>query len=200
MTAFTEEYYRTGNYAGYLLRGESVARMAGEIDRFIDTIGLSDVKSKALDFGCGPGFLVHGLTAAGWSVTGYDVSEWAVDEARKNRTAWALFTTDVDRIIRQDFRITFALDVLEHMHDASVESKLADLRTDHWFVRIPVCATNGGRYILDISEQDPTHKIRWTKARWRQLFERAGFIEVCRPSLATIWDSPGVMVSLFRRV
>lgn len=190
---YTEEYYRTGNYANYFQRAESVERMAQEINHFLGTISFQ--RKRALDFGCGPGFFASGLRQCGWDVTGYDISEWAIEQARirDNRTH---FTSYLPADI---YDLAFAFDVLEHLTPDEVADVLQGTLTSAWFVRIPVCETDGGRYVLDISEQDPTHNIRWTKIRWRSTFAKAGFLEMVRPNLATIWDSRGVMVSLLAR-
>lgn len=80
---FNEEYFRTLNYVDYLNRRDRYIHTGREIaDLLIKLKLLWTEDSYILDYGCAVGFLMEGLISAGCSmVTGYDISEWALQQA-----------------------------------------------------------------------------------------------------------------------
>lgn len=193
MSAFGAGYYQTGNYEHYLSRGARYDRLARELDEFLDRVCLRRRDDPVLDLGCGPGLLVRSLRALGYSrVYGYDPSEWAVTAAGLPEV-----TTDLNATLERRYGLTLALDSLEHADDP-VEI-LSRLRTDTLIVRVPVTVEHGGRYVLDVSEADQTHKVRLTHMGWRTLLARAGWSHVVSLNLSTLYDSDGVHVAMYRR-
>lgn len=197
MTGAPAEYYSGGNYAHYLDRAPRYARLARDIDQFLDTICLRDPVSPVLDLGCGPGLLVRELSLRGWGcVHGYDSSEWAVTYARRT-LGLECVSHDREATFARAYHLTIALDVLEHVADP-LETLLA-LRTRYLLVRVPVATADGGPFVLRCSEDDPTHVQRLTATGWTELLARGGFRRLVKLNTATLYDTEGVHVALYAR-
>lgn len=195
---FDEQYFTSGSYQKYLDRADRYARMALELRNFLDTMRLYKPQELHVDYGCGPGFFVKGLLLAHYrNVIGYDISDWAVREAAKAQLP-VYHASAIPKTKLKPF-CAFGLDVLEHMPDSDLESLLRRLRPVYWIVRIPVCHETGGKFVLRISEDDPTHIQRLTQADWIQKFDDVGYDLLCRLNLYTIWSSDAVLAAVFRK-
>jgi SAM-dependent methyltransferase len=199
MTLYDEAYFRERNYEDYLARGPRYARMAAEVTSFLERAGVLERAHTLLDFGCGPGLFCRGLREAGYKhVTGYDVSPWAIEYGLREFRV-PMLSTSYEMVMWGEWRLGFALDVFEHMKDEEVARVLREVRPEYWLVRIPVSKVDGGRFILPVSNEDPHHINPKSKDSWRKVFAHAGYDEILRPRLFSIYDDVGVYCALFRR-
>jgi SAM-dependent methyltransferase len=151
-----------------------------------------DQESTILDYGCSLGFLIKGFEQIGFkNVSGYDISEWAVAQARSNEC-------NILDHAQGTFDLGIFLDVLEHMTDQQIFELFGQLQLDKVLVRIP-CAVVGqpDQFHLEISRRDPTHINCKTDQDWIKLFEKLGYSTCFRLNMSTIYDSPGCFCGLF---
>lgn len=196
---YDHSYYTGNNYANYLERYEKYERLVHELhyDLF-RKMGLDFTKTPVLDYGCAVGFVTRALKSCGHEkVIGFDVSEWAIQYGREVMELLELSTLP-EVWQKQSFGLTIALDVLEHMDEHDLRQLLIGVNTQYLMIRVPVCNTDGGRFVLEVSERDPTHVRRLTKESWNNLIEESGYTFVSRIVLGHIYDTKGVMCCLYR--
>lgn len=187
---FDKAYYTTRNYTNYLDRQARYIHTAREITTLLASIKLINKNSKILDYGCATGFLMKGLIEAGYkNVVGYDISEWAVDQARDKM----LHITEYKP---QDFDFVFSLDVFEHMTDAEIQDAVRTFDTNYILMRIPVAQKHGHGFHLEVSNNDPTHINCKTKSQWKMFFSQLGYSLFLELDLYTIYDSDGVWCAI----
>jgi 2-polyprenyl-3-methyl-5-hydroxy-6-metoxy-1,4-benzoquinol methylase len=186
---YGEEYYKTLNYSDYSSRQDRYLKLAEETVHLLKQLNL--IKNKpVLDFGCATGFLTKGLLEERLDAYGYDISEWAISQAT-NLVGPRVSTELIDK----DYGIVYFLDVLEHINIQELDKIFSTLSFDSFIFRIPVSDTIGGKYILDISEKDSTHIVRWTKDKWKEFFAWHGYT-ILHINLSTIYDSAGVFCGI----
>lgn len=181
---FEEHYFNSVNYTDYLSRGDRYVQLANEVIGLTDSLGLP--RDSVLDFGCAVGHLLGGLKSKVFDLYGCDISVWAREQA------WAkgyLVADSPEYDKKHD--IVFSLDVFEHMEEEELTHFFDNIDTKVVIFRIPVCAQDNEDYVLEVSRKDPTHKIRWTKDRWRSQFISWGF-KPLDLNLHTIYNSEGV--------
>ena len=203
MTQYSESYYTQNNYASYLEREDRYKRLAKDLhyDLFRKINFDKELKGEAvLDFGCAVGFLVKALTKLGYDTYGYDISKWATDYAVKVvKNEEDHIVTEFDNLCRSSsYKLMIALDVFEHLEEYELHDVLKKVFCDYILIRIPVTKKTGGKYILQVSENDPTHHIRWTKADWDLFFERHGFTQMFTLNLGSIYDTDGVFCAMYK--
>lgn len=190
LNPYPESYYKTGNYHDYLDRAKRYHSMADEIVKWLGR----DIffQGPVLDYGCGAGFFVEGLRKLGIEAYGVDISKWIVDYAKSIGNRYVHHYLEC--LVTSQINVMCAFDVFEHFYLIhSIGPTISWIFTPkHLLVRIPVSEVDNGRYILDCSERDPTHKIRLTKNSWQDLFEECGYREKYRPNLKHYYDSKGV--------
>lgn len=197
---FEEEYFTSGSYQRYMDRADRTHQLAREIKSCLQTVSLFEPSQLHVDYGCGPGFLVEGLCQAGYQrVLGFDISWWAVQQAQARGSAVS-HTTQMPRTMKGADApfMAFGLDVLEHIPEFELRVLLQRLRPRHWLVRIPLCHENDGKFVLSISESDPTHVIRWTEYTWLDYFDSFGYELLFRLNLYQIWSSKAVLSAVLR--
>lgn len=183
---YDEEYFTTSNYSNYLERRERYISLAREIVELLSQIGAVSQDDVILDYGCAVGFLMEGIRDMGYhKVYGYDVSEWAISQARDKGL------TVVDELGACD--VLMSLDVFEHMEDDQIRAVLDDCDADVLVGRIPCADTNQSDFYLEISRQDDTHINCKDKRGWLELLASQGYNTVLPLHLYTIYDSTGVM-------
>lgn len=149
---------------------------------------------RALDFGCGTGWLVRRLAANG-SADGLERSEYALAEAARNN-AGSQFYADVSEVPSGTYSALTCIHVVEHVE----ESGLADLFAQWRRVLTPdgvvlvVTPDLAGRGAQIRGEQwrgydDPTHITLRSHAFWKESLEAAGF-EVIAEGSDGLWDPP----------
>ena len=83
-TIFNEEYFKSDNYINYLSKKERYIKTADELYHVLNKFNIVTPDTTILDYGCSVGFLIQGLEKVGCNfVYGYDISEWATNEARQ---------------------------------------------------------------------------------------------------------------------
>jgi 2-polyprenyl-3-methyl-5-hydroxy-6-metoxy-1,4-benzoquinol methylase len=198
---YDERYYTNNNYASYLERQERYKQLVIELHHdFFPKIGLGNIANESiLDFGCAVGFIVKAFKDLSYSnINGFDISEWAIEYGKNNLGLETNITSSFDEVIDKSYKLVLALDVLEHIVAEDLHQILKKLKTEFLIIRIPVSAHDDKRYILDISEKDKTHIIRWTKQTWISMFELYGYIPIIPIQLHNIYDTNGVLCALFR--
>jgi len=186
---YNEDYYSTINYSDYLSRASKYKGTAKEISTLLESLGIIQKGSTLLDYGCAVGFLSDALNSLGYQCKGYDISEWAKNQAKAKGI-------DVIETLTGQYDCVFYLDVLEHMTDAEITQVFNDIKTPCSVVRIP-CSTDGGvTYHLKVSNQDPTHVNCKTKDQWHSFFKSMGIKTILNLNTFTIYDSEGVMCAL----
>jgi 2-polyprenyl-3-methyl-5-hydroxy-6-metoxy-1,4-benzoquinol methylase len=187
--SYGEEYYKTLNYSDYSSRQDRYLKLAEETVHLLKQLNLINDK-PILDFGCATGFLVKGLLNERLDAYGYDISEWAISEAVN-----IVGKRASNQLIDKDYGIVYFLDVLEHINQKELEKIFSTMSFDSFIFRIPVTSTIGGKYILDISEKDSTHIVRWPKNKWKEFFTWHGYT-ILHINLSTIYDSTGVFCGI----
>jgi len=189
---FDEQYYRSNNYVDYLSKRERYVKTAEEIQQVFHKFSMIDTESTILDYGCSLGFLIKGFEKAGFkNVSGYDVSEWAVEQARNNGC-------DILDHAQGTFDLGIFLDVLEHMTDQQIADLFSQLKLDKVLVRIPCAvAEQPDRFHLEVSRRDVTHINCKTDQDWIAVFKSLGYSNCFRINMSTIYDSPGCFCCLF---
>lgn len=203
--AYGEGYYTHNNYAGYLERFERYEKMIQELEYELFRILKLNFKNKrVLDYGCGVGFVVKAMRDLGYTQAyGYDHSSWAINWGREK-----LFqpTLDYDSVIQDDinylspldWELMTSFDVFEHMELVDVSAALDRFIPKHLLVRIPLTKEDGGKFILPVSEADPTHITRLTRESWVKFFNENGYTFLFNVNLGNIYDTEGVMCAMFR--
>jgi SAM-dependent methyltransferase len=189
---FDEQYYRSNNYVDYLSKRERYVKTAEEIQQVFQKFSVIDQDSTILDYGCSLGFLIKGFEKVGFkNVCGYDISDWAVEQARKNGC-------NILNHAHGTFDLGIFLDVLEHMSDQQIAELFAGLKLDKVLVRIPCAvAEKPDEFYLEVSRRDVTHINCKTDQDWITVFQGLGYRNCFRLNMSTIYDSPGCFCCLF---
>lgn len=191
---YDANYYRSSNYADYLERADRYKKTAYEISDLLRKLKLADNSSYILDYGCAVGFLMDGFQEAGHTkVIGFEVSEWAAEEASKRgKMVW----TDLQRLNERSrlygTDVMVALDVFEHMTDTQIRQALDHTDPKVIVARIPVSTDGGKTFHLAVSRADETHVNCKTSEQWIEFFRELGYATFLRLNLFTVYDTPGV--------
>ena len=187
---YDEKYYTTENYVNYLDRQEKYRRTAEEINELLKKIGMIDKSKKVLDYGCAVGFMSKALLELGYDVDSYDISEWALEQARKKGC----------RVVSQPndhYHTGFFMDVLEHMHNDDIDDLFKKTSFDYMVIRIPVSHdSDPDKFFLEVSRKDPTHINCATAESWIKRFNDWGYSNCLRLNLNTIYDSTGCFCAI----
>ena len=154
------------------------------------------------------GFVVRALNDLDYKwVYGYDVSEWAIQYGLENGIVQSnvRLTSTKSHIIGSPgddvtprWDLTLALDVLEHLCQSELDEFIDELNTDYLLVRIPLAVNDGGKFVLTVSENDPTHITRLTRESWMQIFNTR-YIHLFNINLCLMYDTSGVMCAMFKQ-
>jgi hypothetical protein len=94
-------------------------------------------------------------------------------------------------------------DVLEHIEEEDIKclfSIMLEGKVNRIVVKIPVCANEGEKFVLDVSNMDITHITCHTKEWWTNLFYKYGFVIEKTLNTTYLYDSDGVFVAVFKKV
>ena len=187
--SYDQDYYESLNYSDYLSRANKYKGTAKELASSHESLSMITKESTLLDYGCAVGFLADALNRIGYNCHGYDISEWAKEQA-------SLKDIKIVESLDHHYDCVFYLDVLEHMSDTQIRQVFSDIKSRHSIVRIP-CSTDGGKtYHLKVSNQDPTHINCKTKDQWGTFFKSLGVKTIISLNTFTVYDSDGVMCAL----
>ena len=95
------------------------------------------------------------------------------------------------------YKLTTALDVLEHIFDEDINPILSTLNTEILLVRIPVKLDGEEDFHLEVSRKDLSHVNCKTREEWIQLINSHGFDFKDTINSKTVYDSPGVFCGYF---
>ena len=204
MIAYDKSYYTGSNYASYLERQERYERMMQELHHdLFRRIKLDFTDKLVVDYGCAVGFTVRSLVDLGYqNVLGYDISDWAVNYGRDVLNLHDKLTTDYNIIVKHQnerCELMMSFDVFEHMKPDDVRSVLLDVQPTYLLVRIPLAENTGGKFVLAVSENDPTHITRFTRNDWHRLMSDVEMTWLFDVNVGLFYDTAGVMCSMFRR-
>ena len=187
---YDEKYYTSENYVNYLDRQEKYRRTAEEINELLKKIGMIDKSKKVLDYGCAVGFMSKALLELGYDVDSYDISEWAVEQARQKGC-------NVVAKPEAYYHTGFFMDVLEHMENKDIDKMFDQISFDYMVVRIPVShESDPNKFFLEVSRKDPTHINCATTDTWIQRLKGWGYNHCLRLNLNTIYDSNGCFCAI----
>lgn len=186
---YDEDYFLRGRetgkslYENYRWMPELTIPMAQAI---VDHCGINK-GARVLDFGCARGYLVKALRGLGYTAYGYDISEWAINNADPD-VYHHLTCRDglaFEPGIRYEWII--AKDVFEHVQSVGLTiRKLQTYATKGIFAVVPLSLIDDGEYVVKEYEQDITHIHRLTLTSWVKKFLRTGW------SVEAAFRVPGV--------
>jgi 2-polyprenyl-3-methyl-5-hydroxy-6-metoxy-1,4-benzoquinol methylase len=185
---FSEEYYKSNNYTDYLARGDRYQKLANETLDLLDQLSLPH--KIVCDFGCAVGHLLPALDKRSTYSYGTDISEYALDVCKEKK-----LNVRLEPKWDMNHDLVYSLDVFEHMQVEELNEFFDKIKSNVIIFRMPVCAREGGDYVLEVSRRDPTHTIRWTKEQWSDYFKRYGY-HCLELNLHTIYNSEGVYSGL----
>lgn len=137
---FYEDRYRQG----YMEEWPSWKR--GRILEIVRELDLPET-GRVLDFGCGNGVFTEVLCEAlpRWEMFGVDVSQVAVDNARRNVPQCTFFHSEDPEIANQRFDFIFTHHVLEHVYDldAAWEAIMAFTNAESRMLHVLPCGNKG---------------------------------------------------------
>lgn len=201
MSFYTEQYYKTGNYANYLNKQERYDKLAEDIYdlfkkiKFID----SDKCYSWLDYGSGPGLFVKSLSKLlkNVDVYAFDISDWCMQQLKNSQFNIAKLS------LNENYHIISFLDVLEHMSDNEIENLLKKIHGNKLLIRIPVASEESilkSKFHLVISNLDKTHINCKTKKSWIEFFNKIGYRIMFKVNLSSIYDSEGVLCAILEKI
>jgi len=201
---FDKSYFVGGTKSNYIDYRQK--KYDGLAKSLINELSLKK-EDRILDFGCGTGALLHELFEIGIRDTrGTDASTWAVNFGREQYgfSFEQLQYLNMNLFAARMWDYVFALDVAEHLGNADL-GVFFDMIEQYppnkgVVVRIPVAQEDGGAYVLPVSENDPTHIQRLTRASWVESFEQRGYtLTKLFNTEPFIWDTPGVLAGVFKK-
>ena len=183
--------------ADYFLRGKQTGKSLYEDYRWLPELTtpmaatmirhLGIKKSDAiLDFGCARGYTVRAFRELGYNAWGYDISEWAIDNADEIVKEY-LSCANESTLWYRYFDWIIAKDVLEHIED--LDSIIKTLRTARKGIFIVVPLANGKQYDVLDYEADITHIHRQPLQWWVGHFHQVGWSVEARYRIRGIKDN-----------
>lgn len=144
--------------------------------------------ARVLEVGCGYSGLIKYLRRDGFIYTGWDVSDYIVEEMHKIYPDLEFVRKDIQEAIcdSEGFDLIICLQVLEHLSQPSVGLKniFSLLKKEGLFlVTVP---NPRSKIPLTDWRNDPTHVSVFTQAVWRGLLVQAGFLQVESQTFSTI--------------
>jgi ubiquinone/menaquinone biosynthesis C-methylase UbiE len=155
---------------------------------------LSSPGNKVLEIGCGTGLLATELAKAGRHVVGIDVSNVALERARRRAgdTARVAFQhVEGVKLPQADasFDFAYSIDVFEHLHEADAPTHLAEVRRvlkpggRYWFLtpsRLGSLAATQ-RFKVEVEVDADVHLKEWTYGELAVVLRGAGFQSAAVP-------------------
>jgi len=82
---YIESYYKSSNYSDYTERAGRYYKLISEVTNLLSSINLINKNSIILDYGCAIGHCLLALKDQGYlNSFGIEISEWAIEECKKN--------------------------------------------------------------------------------------------------------------------
>lgn len=171
MSDFDANYFMRGketgvsNFTDYSWKPDATLSMVTHLMRYLH-INPGD---RVLDVGAARGYYVKALRMQGVDAYGYDISEWAIENADP---AVRQFMSSHLNGSRFDF--VFCKDCAEHIPQEElirVVTKLCLFTDKKLFFIVPLSEKTGGAYIHPKEENDTTHIHRFTLHDWIVLLQ-----------------------------
>lgn len=165
---FDEDYYLRGpesgksNYRDYHWMPDLTLLMADWLKRVMH---IKD-GDTLLDVGCARGYLVKALRMRGVLASGYDISKWAIANADPEIRPYVSNALNAPKL-GWDF-VTLK-DVAEHIPEKDLTLLLGKLFASvrkSLLIIVPLTWTEGGPYLRDEDNADPSHVIAWPMDKW----------------------------------
>lgn len=163
--------------------------------RFFSNIVKQYLKQGTLlDFGCGTGFFLNKFSSSQYEKIGYDVSAYAVSEAKKLNPD-ALFITDPERDLPDDsLNCICSLHVLEHIQNPSTTLSLFRKKLKSaglLIIVVPNDKSVGKRLKKDdwFALGDKTHVSLLKVDEWKELLKINRFALI-KTATDGLWDVP----------
>ena len=139
-------------------------------------------RKNTLDFGCGGGFIAYALSFIATSSTGIDISNNAVEYAKKRFKRPNYYCMDFIQLLesKQNYDFVYSSEVIEHVSDINLYMKvLQHLVKKDGYLYITTPDLGHPKVPEDITQWDvfwpPIHVQHFTKKTVTILFERYGF-------------------------
>jgi len=186
---YDKDYYEGGEYSSYAKMEDETKHWYSEV---LSLAGIESGQGKALDVGCAYGYSLGVLSNFGFEPFGMDLSEYAVEKARK-RTDARVSVGDVQEFIpfNGKFDLITCLDTLEHLE-----------RPERAIANIYEKIKDGGLFVASTPNKDwwrrkaglhderETHTNVRTADEWEKVLETLGWSELeVRPlqTIPVIW-------------
>ena len=172
---FGEDYFDTPDlgrgYAGYKYDG----RFKDTAKRIVDHYGLT-IGSKVMEIGCAKGFLLIEFQLLGMEVEGWDLSEYAVNNAHPDIRE-RINLGDASEIPTPDnpYDLVIAKEVLSHMPDDSIRKTLRFMQNQSRASFAMVSTVTAASSADVMLRWDPTYKTARTPDQWVELFQDIGY-------------------------
>lgn len=163
-----------------------------KVSSILTRLSLTIENKRLFDLGCGNGSFDALLTKAGWNVTGVDVSEEGISQARKAYTGINLnLGSAYDDLAEKygQFPVCISLEVVEHLYSPSIFAKSLFLITEPgghvilstpyhgYFKNLVISLT--GKWDSHFSPlKEGGHIKFWSPITLTLLLEEAGFCEI----------------------
>jgi len=161
-TAFDAYYYRKCVGGDAYTRDRSwLAFNAAIAERIVTDIG----PRRALDAGCGFGFLVEALRARGVEASGMDISDYAISQIHESARPYCR-QGSITEDLGADYDLIVSIEVLEHLPPADALRAIANIcghAGDVLFSSTPF----DHKEVTHVNVQPPEH--------WAEQFARHGF-------------------------
>lgn len=170
---FSADYYLRGpetglsNYTDYRWLGDETI---GFCQRMMLYLGAT-FGDSVLDWGCARGYYVRALRELRFRAFGYDISEWAVENADPLAKAWCsnrLNGMVYDWIIGKDFFEHVPMGQMKEVADEMFSRMIRG-----GLIIVPLIDEKTGEYINPADRMDATHVIAWTLRMWLDFFQEA---------------------------
>ncbi|MFO0946356.1 MAG: methyltransferase domain-containing protein [Planctomycetota bacterium] len=165
-SSFDRHYYET-YYRNYTL--QNPRRKLLYYRRILEKHLGEGAPRSVHDMGCAFGAFLGSLDDT-WEIHGSDVSEFAIEEARKSYPRGAFLVGDASRapVFSRPFGVVTAFDVIEHVPDLDrvADSVNAQLVFGGLFVFVVPVYDGLSGPIIRLLDRDPTHVHKWPRQRW----------------------------------
>jgi 2-polyprenyl-3-methyl-5-hydroxy-6-metoxy-1,4-benzoquinol methylase len=156
---YDEEYYDGGK--GYHTYNDDA-----RFQTWANDIVLKFKPRSVLDFGCAKGYLVKALHQRGVAAWGYDVSEWAINQADQETRAYL----DSDKYHKVDLIVSY--DTFEHIPEGELNKIRTELRKVGKRFYFTVGTLDTPNWEHDASHIT-MHELSW----WQKFWPEAEWVE-----------------------
>lgn len=166
---YDEDYFLRGkqsgksNYENYSWKRDLTVFCASRMALFMGC----RIGESILDWGCARGYYVKALRLLGYEAFGYDISEWAIENADEEvRSICSNVLTD------QQHHWIFCKDVLEHVEQPYLDGAIeVMLRLAKKGILIIVPLGINGRFLAPQDNEDKTHINCFDLPEWLNLIQ-----------------------------